>query len=63
MGYFVTKRGIEVARYSNQKLAVKRALEEFDKQPHLGMIAYGIGKFKRKKGKLMYNHLPLHFYI
>ena len=63
MNYFVTVKGETVTDNVSRESAIKSALKVLDKNPGIGTLCVGIGRYKYVKGKKMYSLLPCHFYF
>jgi uncharacterized membrane protein len=59
MSYFVTVDGVEVSGNIGRDAAIKRGI----KLASTGSLNVGIGRYKRVRGKILYNLLPLNFYL
>lgn len=57
--YSVTLNGAEVFHKVTKDTALKYAMKLYNS----GKTNVGIMKFKMKNNKLVYNHLPLYYYV
>lgn len=63
MSYFVTIKGKEIASNLSKIDAINRAISEHEKNPSLGGLEIGVGKYKTINNILSYKLHPYYFYL